>query len=89
MGHWRNIEDLELCLSLPELELILRASRDKEQRQNKFLAALQGIDLDKDKVEDTQEAFDRVQRRVQAKLSGASEEQIAHGDFGFGFDIEE
>lgn len=89
MGKWRNVEDLEDCLSLPELELILRASREAEKRQNKFLAALQGIDLDKENLEEAQEAFNRVERRVQARLSGASEEQIEHGEFGFGFDVEE
>lgn len=89
MGHWRNVEDLELCLSLPELEAILRASRKREERQNKFLAALQGIDLDQHNQTDAQEAFDRVQRRVQSKLSGATEAQLEHNDFGFGFDIEE
>lgn len=89
MGIWINIEHLEDVLSLPELEAILKASRDRETRQNKFLAALQGIDLDKHDQTDAQEAFDRVQRRVQSKLSGASEDQIEHNDFGFGFDIED
>jgi hypothetical protein len=31
---------------MPELTATLTASRDKEHNQNKFLAAIQGIDLD-------------------------------------------
>lgn len=88
LGIWRNVEDLEDALSLPELQAILNASREKEHRHNKFLAALHGVDIDKGRQEDAEAAFDRVQRRVAAKLSGASEEQLEHMDFGIEFEIE-
>jgi hypothetical protein len=89
LGIWRNVEDLESALSLPELEAILSASREREHRQNKFLAALQGVDLDKHQQEESEEAFDRIQRRAYAKLSGMSEEMIEHGEFGMDFEIED
>lgn len=89
MGIWRNVEDLEDALSLPELEVILTASREKEHRYNKFMAALQGVDIDKGNQESAEAAFDRVQRRATARLSGASEEQLEHNDFGIEFEIEE
>lgn len=89
LGIWTNITHLEDCLSLPELEAILRASREREHRQNKFMAALKGIDLDKGSQEEAGEAFDRVQRRVNARLYGATEEQIEHLELGFDFEVEE
>lgn len=46
LGIWKDYEDLETSLSLPELIATLEAKRDAEHSQNKFLAAIQGIDLD-------------------------------------------
>lgn len=46
MGNWKDYEDLENSLSMPELMATLAASRDKQYEQNKFFAAIQGIDLD-------------------------------------------
>jgi hypothetical protein len=68
---------------------MLRASREREHRKNKFMAALQGVDLDKNNQDEAEEAFDRVQRRVASRLSGMSEEMIAHGEFGMDFEIED
>lgn len=86
MGIWRNVEELEESLNLSELELIVKAARDKEHRHNKFMAAIQGIDIDAGAQEDVQERFDRVQRRARAKLSGQSEEKLEFNDLGI--DIE-
>ncbi len=47
LGKWKDYEDLEASLSLPELIATLNAKRDTEQAHRKFLAAMQGIDLDK------------------------------------------
>ena len=50
---------------MPELTAILEASRDKERREQKFLAALQGVDLDDDSEEkDSVKAFEEVKDRV-------------------------
>lgn len=46
MGKWKDYKDLEDSLSMPELTATLEASRELEQRHNKFLAAIQGVDLD-------------------------------------------
>ena len=46
LGHWKNYDELESNLSLDELMATLSASRDREHRERKFLAAMQGIDLD-------------------------------------------
>ena len=97
LGIWKNIEELEDSLSLPELNAILSASRDREHRSNKFAAALRGIDLDKHSKEQNEERFEEINRRAQAKLhamrTGAdaekTERQLELADFGFGLEIEE
>lgn len=86
MGIWKNVEDLEESLNLAELELLVQAARDREHRQNKFMAAIQGIDLDDAGTETAQEKFDAAKRRVAAKLSGKSEEQLELDSFGLDFE---
>jgi hypothetical protein len=39
---------MEDSLSMPELTVTLNAIRETEERRNRFAAAIQGIDLDKD-----------------------------------------
>jgi hypothetical protein len=48
LGIWKNYEELENSVSLPELTSILVAKHDKDQQDRKFFAALQGVDLDKE-----------------------------------------
>ena len=89
LGIWKNIQDLEESLSLPELEVILAASREKEHREHKFLAALKGIDLDEDANNEAKNKFEEVQRRVQAKLHGGNEKQLEMDIFGLDIETEE
>lgn len=78
-----------MYLSLPELEAILVAAREKEHRQNRFTAALKGIDLDKGRVDDAKEKFDEVQRRVEARLTGANEKQLEFDVFNIDVETDE
>lgn len=48
LGHWENYEVLEEKLSLPELMATLEAVEDRDYKQNRFMAALKGVDLDKE-----------------------------------------
>jgi len=80
LGHWKNFEDIEDTLTLDELQKILEAAREKDHNKQRFAAALQGVDLDKDKKEDT--SFDEVKRRAQSKISGVSEEELGFADIG-------
>jgi len=48
LGQWKNFDELESTLTVEELLKILDASREREHENRKFLAALKGIDLDKD-----------------------------------------
>jgi len=47
LGQWKDYQDLENSLSMPELFSTLSASRELQHENQKFLAAIQGIDLDK------------------------------------------
>mgnify|MGYP000896199655 CR=1 FL=1 len=47
---------------MPELSAVLKSSRDKEHEERKFLAAIQGIDLDKNT--DGGDAWENLKARV-------------------------
>lgn len=46
LGIWKNYDELELSLSIPELMSILSTNRELNNEEKKFLAAIQGIDLE-------------------------------------------
>jgi hypothetical protein len=47
LGIWKDYNELEESLSMPEIVATLEISRDLKYQENKFLAAIQGVDLDK------------------------------------------
>lgn len=47
IGIWKDFDELERSISMPELTKILEVKREQQYDQNKFMAALQGVDLDK------------------------------------------
>jgi hypothetical protein len=47
LGIWKDYEELETSLSMPELVATLSSKRDLDYQEKKFLAAIQGVDLDK------------------------------------------
>lgn len=89
LGHWENFEDMEIKLSLPELNAILDAARKQEHERRKFTAALKGVDLDESGTKETnEERFERIKRQAEAKASGKSETEIEFNELGFGVEIE-
>ena len=48
LGIWKDYEDLETSLSMPELLATLSSKREQDYEEKKFLAAIQGVDLEKD-----------------------------------------
>lgn len=46
LGIWKDYEELETSLSMPELVATLEARRELDYSEKKFLAAMQGVDLD-------------------------------------------
>lgn len=78
MGNWKNYEELEENLSLEELLLVLNAQRKQEKDRQRFLAAIQGIDLSEKVAQDITE------------LSGYDARQVGFGvGLGLGHKIEE
>lgn len=47
-GIWKNFEELEASISMPELTLLLATKRDLEYQDKKFSAAMQGVNLDEE-----------------------------------------
>jgi hypothetical protein len=47
LGIWKDYEQLELSLSMPELLITLESKRELDYQEKKFLAAIQGVDIDK------------------------------------------
>jgi hypothetical protein len=46
LGVWKNYDELETSLSIQELMAILSTSRELNYEEKRFMAALQGVDLD-------------------------------------------
>jgi hypothetical protein len=68
LGAWKNYNELELSLSMTELLLTLEAKRDLDYQEKKFLAAMQGIDIDEGQQKE--DPWEAMQARVAAKMSG-------------------
>lgn len=64
LGIWKDYEDLELALSMPELTATLTSKRDQDYQEKKFLAAIQGVDLDKQSGKNQANAWEEMKARV-------------------------
>lgn len=65
LGIWKDYEDLETSLSMPELIATLNSKRDSDYNEKKFLAAIQGVDLDKQTGKnDRQDAWEKMKAKV-------------------------
>ena len=62
IGIWKDYEELELALSMPELLATLKSKRDLDYQEKKFLAAIQGVDLDKQST--NKNAWEEMKARV-------------------------
>lgn len=62
LGIWKDYEELESSLSIPELVATLEAKRESDYSEKKFLAALQGVDLDKQSGKNN--AWEEMKARV-------------------------
>jgi hypothetical protein len=65
LGIWKDYEDLETSLSMPELVTTLSAKRELDHQEKKFLAAIQGVDLDEEQGEESpQKKWEDMKARV-------------------------
>ena len=46
IGIWKDYNELETSLSMPELMATLKSKRELDYQEKKFLAAIQGVDLE-------------------------------------------
>lgn len=68
LGIWKDYEDLEKSLCMQELSAILEAKRDADYQDKKFMAAIQGVDLDAQSGK--KDEWEELKARVAAKVSG-------------------
>jgi hypothetical protein len=64
LGIWKDYEDLESSLSMPELMAALESKRELDYTDKKFFAAMQGVDLDKESGKDKQDAWQKLKAKV-------------------------
>lgn len=84
LGHWKNFEELEENLTIDELQAILDAINDREERDRIFRAAIAGVDYKGGTREkDNSDPVERAKAKARAQLKGMSEDQIEWGDLGF------
>jgi hypothetical protein len=64
LGIWKDYEELESSLSLQELTAIIEQKRETDYQDKKFLAALQGVDLDEQNGKKEQDPWEAMKARV-------------------------
>ena len=76
LGNWRNIEEMEISLSLPELEQIIKMSRKVDELDKEFFAGINGVD-----IRGTSK-FDEIKEKVKNKLNPVKTEKDELSDLG-------
>lgn len=63
-GIWKNYDEMESSISMPELTSILETKRELDYDEKKFFAAIQGVDLDKQTGKSDANAWERMKAKV-------------------------
>jgi hypothetical protein len=99
LGIWKDYQELEKSLSMPELMATLEVSRELDYAEKKFMAAIQGVDLDKESGKGKgQQEWENMKARVFSKgqtndsndilsLQGPKAQKLGFG-IGMGLDYE-
>ena len=98
LGIWKDYNDLETSLSMPELLATLASKRELDYEEKKFLAAIQGVDLEGEQ-ERGQKEWEDMKARVFSKgatsdsndvlaLQGVNAQKVGFG-IGLGLDYED
>lgn len=68
LGIWKDYQELEKSMSMPELLATLEISRELDYSEKKFLAAIQGVDLEAQSQPDKgQQEWENLKARVFSK----------------------
>lgn len=94
LGIWKSYKEMEESISMPELIATLSTKRDLDYAEKKFLAAMQGVDLEEGKKED---AWEEMKKRILYKGKDSNDitnlrgrkAQAAGFGIGMGLDYEE
>lgn len=94
LGIWKDYDELERSLSMQELTSILNVKREEDYAHKKFLAAMQGVDLDKGN--DRSNAWEEMKARVFSKGNAANSKDVVSlqganaqkAGFGIGMGLE-
>jgi hypothetical protein len=99
LGIWKDYQELEKSLSMPELMATLEVGRELDYAEKKFMAAIQGVDLDKESGKGKgQQEWEDMKARVFSKgqtndsndilsLQGPKAQKLGFG-IGMGLDYE-
>lgn len=100
LGSWKNYEELELSISIPELMETVSAKRELDFNEKKFMAYLQGIDIEEESNKERgQVEWERMKARVFSNgktddpndvlsLQGQNAKRVGFG-IGMGLDYED
>lgn len=64
LGIWKDYDELERSMSMPEIISTLGSKRDLDYQEKKFLAAIQGVDLDQQSGKSEQDKWEQMKARV-------------------------
>ena len=87
LGNWKNYDELEDNLSMPELIQTFKSMQKTEEEKRKFLASLQGINLNEETKEEGP-TFDDIRKRALGINASADDVVSLQGPYaaeaGFG-----
>lgn len=72
-GAYKNFDDLEEHLTREELIKMWETAKDSKFKEMKFLATLQGLDIDEGKQDND---LEEVRRRAALRVHGENEENV-------------
>lgn len=64
LGIWKDYEELESSMSMPEILSTLGSKRELDHEEKKFMAAIQGIDLEKENGTKEVDPWEAMKARV-------------------------
>lgn len=77
VGVWKNFDEMERSISLPEVMAIVSMNRELDYEEKKFLAAMQGVDLDQETGQETgQKEWEDLKARVYSRGQVADSNDI-------------
>lgn len=96
LGIWKDYEELEASMSMPELSATLNAKREADYAEKKFLAAMQGVDLDEQSGRKEEDPWEAMKARVfsRGQAAGANDvlalqgQNAAKQGFGIGMGLD-